>query len=153
MAPFYILDPVHAAKEAISEDLCLPKPASDGRINTLNNRGAMKFNFFSKTASKFIDIAIQPGMKVLDIGAAFGEVAMEALRKGAMDYTAIDLDEKHLKILARRVYEEMPEKMSCLKLIHGGIPNGSLFKENEFDAILADSVLHFLNAEQIFQVE
>lgn len=96
---YVILDPFDAAKAAISENLRLPEPVADGRINTLNNYGAMKFAQFSATAIKFIEIASTPGSKSMDIGAAYGEVCLEALKRGSTDCTAIDIEQRHLKIL------------------------------------------------------
>lgn len=158
MSPCTILDPNQAAKAAISENLTLPEIDYDGRIKTLNHHGSMKFNIMSKTAEGFIGIASQPGAKVLDVGVAFGEVLLKALAKGARNVTAIDMEEGHLKILARRIMEEMPDKMGCLRLIQGRIPSDELDeifgkKEEKFDAILVDSVLHFLRPEEIAEVK
>lgn len=95
----FSLDPLETAKSAISEGIELPKPAPDGRINTLNNTGAMKLgDAFVITTSSFIEIASKPNTKVLDIGAAYGEACLEALKRGATDYTVNDIEEKHLKI-------------------------------------------------------
>uniref|UniRef100_A0A914D7D9 Methyltransferase domain-containing protein n=1 Tax=Acrobeloides nanus TaxID=290746 RepID=A0A914D7D9_9BILA len=89
---------------------------------------------------------------VLDIGAAYGETCLEALRRGATDYTANDIEPRHLKILARRVAEDLPSKLPNLKLISGGIPHpkfNDFIPTSSLDAVLLDSILHFLDPVQV----
>uniref|UniRef100_A0A914DZF7 Methyltransferase domain-containing protein n=1 Tax=Acrobeloides nanus TaxID=290746 RepID=A0A914DZF7_9BILA len=150
------LNPSEAAEEAVKNDLKIPESDQVNRTKTLNNYGYMRTGrgVFEISTRQFLEIAAKPGSKVLEIGAAYGEVVLEALRKGAMDYTAVDLEEDHLKILARRVREELPEKLTCVKLIFGGVPNPDFDKyieKGSFDAILIENVLHFLDKDQILE--
>ena len=60
------------------------------------------------------------------------------------------------KIIARRVKENFPEKLSCLKLLVGGVPNkdfNQVIEKEAYDAVLIENVLHFLNEQQIQEVK
>lgn len=142
-----------AAEEAYNEGLQYPTPCKDGRLNTMNNMGAM-FPVISSLALQFEKIACQPGTKVLEIGPAYGYVCLHALKSGASDYTVVELDARHLKILAQKVVDEVPEKSTALTLVRGNFLSSKVFKElaeNQYDAILAEKVLHFFSRPQFEQ--
>ncbi len=148
-----LLDPTLAAKDAIMQNLDMPTPHSDGRYNTLNERGAMSPNI-SALEEKFIEIARQPNSKVVEIGTAYGKVCLKALEQGANHYVANDVDPKHLQILARRVFEQMPTKLdTALTLVIGSFPDTELLAalqpDQSYDAILASNVLHFLTEPEV----
>jgi len=142
-----------AAIEADYNGLSLPKPAEDGRINTLNNFGAM-WPQINGELEKFLEVAIKPGAKILEIGAAYGVACMAALKRDATDYTAVDLDKRHLSILASEVKKQMPEKLSSLTLIAGAFPHADVvnrLRENYYDVIITENVLHFLTQAEMLE--
>lgn len=140
---FALMDPIKAAAQATKEGLNAPTPESDGRIYTLNHKGAMAPHI-DKISEEFIKTAVQDGKKVLEIGAGYGLVCIESLKRGAKDYTANDLDVRHLKILARNLQEVYPIGFYHLKLSSGNYLDGIDEKETEFDAILVARVFHFM---------
>jgi len=147
-----LVDVGQAAQEALATDLDLPQLTIDGRYNTLNGHGAM-FPTLTRNQLAFLDQAKQPESSVLEIGPAYGQVCLEALKLGARDYVVVEMDGKHLKILARRVPIEMRQNLS---MIQGAFPSAEVVEGLEatgrkFDAVLADLVLHFLPGAQVVQ--
>lgn len=140
------LDPQKVALEAIQKNLTPPKADPDGRMQTLNNKGSMS-PALDQISQAFVNFASTPGIRVLEIGAAYGLACEEALAKGCTSYTANDMDETHLKILARRIHEKTPSHLTHLKLISGEFPNAHI--TGEYDAILIARVLHFMNPEEV----
>lgn len=134
------------SKQALDKGLVLPKPEGDGRLQTLNKKGAMS-PVVDPISQKFI-AASKGQRQVLEIGSAYGLVAMESLRLGNRDFTANDLDERHLKILAREVAEKEPLLLPYLTLAPGDFPNAVGFDANQFDGILIARVLHFFTPEK-----
>ena len=98
---------------------------------------------------EFVEAAAKPGMYVLEIGAGYGLACTEALKIGAKKYTANDLDERHLKILAMNVSKINPEFLDNIRLISGSFPNDFVLEDSLYDAILIARVLHFLNPEEL----
>lgn len=134
------------ATEAITEDLREPEPTTDGRIQTLNNMGAMS-PVIDPTTEAFIEEAVK-STSVLEVGSAYGRVCIESLRRGVSKYTANDLDERHLQILARKLFDEDLEYPLKVTLVPGSFPEDVHFLDNSFDAILIARVLHFMSPEQ-----
>lgn len=97
------LNTVEAAEDAITNDLRLPDVTLLGRIQTMNNYGVMRHGQAGHDVStkEFLAIASNPEAKVLEIGVAYGNVCMEAIKSGCTNYTAVDLDERHVKILGK----------------------------------------------------
>lgn len=140
-----LLDPAKAAEEARRLGLALPQPSeNDGRFYTLNEKGAMHHSI-TDMGEQFLSIACQPDARVVDVGAAYGLLCLEALRRGASNITAVEMDRRHLLILARQVAEQMPEKLGSLRLVHGAFPSEEvvrvLAEEGPYDAINAVQVL------------
>uniref|UniRef100_A0A915KY69 Methyltransferase domain-containing protein n=1 Tax=Romanomermis culicivorax TaxID=13658 RepID=A0A915KY69_ROMCU len=145
----FIVNLPNLAQEARTEGLEWPSTAADGRYTTRNQLGAMSPRV-SELARKFINDSLQLGGKVLEIGCAYGLICMEALESGVRDYVANDVDEGHLKILARKVMDDMPQRAEHLTLLHGSFPESTKsFSNGTFDAILVDNVLHFFTETQI----
>lgn len=142
------LDPFEAVKDAISQNLKSPSPDDDGRVQTLNNKGAMSPKV-DPTSREFVEAAAKPDMTVLEIGAGYGLVCMEALTLGAKDYTANDLDERHLKILALNVGGLDFDFLNCIKLMPGSFPQDVAVQDDTFDAILIARVLHFMKPTEV----
>uniref|UniRef100_A0A915KLD1 Uncharacterized protein n=1 Tax=Romanomermis culicivorax TaxID=13658 RepID=A0A915KLD1_ROMCU len=104
----------HIAVE--TQDLKLPELGIDGRYPTMNQMLGMSFVVRPETQS-FLDIAIKPHSKVLEIGPAYGIVCLEALKRGASNYWAVDLDDRHLKILIQQIENDMPQKKIFSEII------------------------------------
>lgn len=142
------LNPKEAAQQSIQENLTMPQPDADGRVRTLNKMGAM-YSVPSTVLAPFIEISQKPGAKVLDIGATYGLTCQEALQAGCEDYTAIDLDERHLKILAKNSADIDPAYLNHLKLVSGSFPAEINLPTNHYDAVLMARVLQFMTPHEI----
>jgi len=142
------LSPQKSAQEAIEANLKKPEPDPDGRVQTLNKKGAMSPSL-DTISQAFVTFAATPGVRVLEIGAGYGLACLEALKLGAKHYAANDMDERHLKILAREVKEINPAYLSNVKLISGEFPTAVQPPSQSYDAILIARVLHFMTPDQI----
>lgn len=142
------IDPLLAVQEAVEQNLAMPEPYPDGRVQTLNKKGAMSPQL-DKISSEFVNFAAQPNKKVLEIGAGYGLACTEALKLGAKSYTANDLDARHLNILAKNVAALDKKYLSYIHLISGSFPHDLKIKENYYDAILIARVLHFMTPEEL----
>uniref|UniRef100_A0A914X203 Methyltransferase type 12 domain-containing protein n=1 Tax=Plectus sambesii TaxID=2011161 RepID=A0A914X203_9BILA len=103
---------------------------------------------------EFVEIASRADAKVLEIGAAYGTpYLMETFKKESMGhYTACELVGDQLRILATRIKELDPSKLSNLTLIEGPFPHKEVIdhlQEGGYDAVLASSVFHFLTEEEV----
>ncbi|PCH53727.1 MAG: hypothetical protein COC22_01845 [Flavobacteriaceae bacterium] len=147
------LSPKKLAIEAEEENLYLPNvnPQFDNIIPTMNRKGFM-INIIDSITEKFIKQAVNNNGNHLEIGSAYGNIALELLERGCKNYTAIDLDIRHLKILARRVKETHPHLINNIKLIQGSFPQEVKLEDNNYDSILISRVLHFLSPEEILVV-
>lgn len=136
-------------KYAEKHNLSLPKPLLDGRIQTLNKMGAMspELDWITKD---FIRYASRKNRKVFEVGPAYGLVSvLGALKAGNQNYTANDLDKRHLGILALEIKNKCPKFSSYIKFIDGDYPNDINLPDEEFDAILISRVLHFFSPYEI----
>jgi ubiquinone/menaquinone biosynthesis C-methylase UbiE len=147
------LSPEKLALEAIEENLYLPdvNPQFNDIVPTMNRKGFM-VNIIDSIAEKFIEQAINNNKNHLEIGSAYGNIAIELLHRGCKNYTAIDLDLRHLKILSRRVKETHPNLINNIKLIQGSYPKEVKLEDNSYDSILISRVLHFLSPDEILAV-
>ncbi|WP_341748934.1 class I SAM-dependent methyltransferase [Candidatus Tisiphia endosymbiont of Sialis lutaria] len=128
--------------------LLQPKEDDDGRIQTLNKRGAMSPQL-DEVTKKFIEFS--KNRMVLEIGGAYGKAMMETLKKQHnVTYHLNDLDERHLFIAAHNI-ETLKLNQSTLdkiKFISGDITS-NLEIHDKYDAILIARVLHFFSPEQL----
>ncbi|MDX2270194.1 MAG: class I SAM-dependent methyltransferase [Bryobacter sp.] len=111
------------------------------RIATQNRTGWTSSGL-NEIAEQFVE-ACEPGMQVMEIGAAYGVAALAALERGA-HVVANDLDPAHLAELARRC--SAPERLT---LLPGRFPRFVRWPGETLDAILASNVLHFLTGPQL----
>jgi len=138
------LNPFTAADDAITQGLSMPPADPDGRIQTMNKMGAMSPKL-DQISREFVEYAAKPGVRVLEIGAGYGLACTRALELGAKDYTANDLDERHLKLLAVNVKKANPYFLNNIHLLAGSFLDLADLEENYYDAILVARVLHFIN--------
>ena len=136
-----------ALAEYTKRGLVQPEPQDDGRIQTLNRKGATS-PALDEATIEFIKFA--KGKKVLEIGGAYGRVMIETLSKYKDTiYNLNDLHADHLFIAAHNLEQaHLGIKAENVEFIEGDIANGLGLKE-KYDAILIARVLHFFDPEQL----
>lgn len=137
-------------KCAIEEGLTLPEvsEALGARFPTLNKMGLMT-NFVDEISNAFIENSLSEDCCVFEVGAAYGNIALEALQRGCENYIVNDLDERHLKILARRIFEHSSALLNKIKFIAGAYPRDINLEDNSVDFMLISRVLHFFSPQEI----
>jgi|GEM_PF-542394 len=135
-------------------DLKPPVPDADGRLQTLNKRGAVTAAPDYATL-EFLKYA--KGKSVLEIGGAYGSVMLTALHQSKdTKYTLSDLDERHLFIASKRLAKEMQENkldMDSAKQVQ--FIQADITKDQDisnigtYEAIFVGRVLHYLTPEQL----
>ncbi len=151
---------VEALAKCDELNLTPPIPDADGRLQSLNKRGAVTAKPDYATV-EFLKYA--KGKSVLEIGGAYGSVMLTALHQSKdTKYTLSDLDERHLFIASKRLAEEIREN----KLSNGSKLNSNSANQVQFiqvditksqdvnnigtyEAIFVGRVLHYLTPEQI----
>ena len=145
-AEIYSLE--EANNKFIEQKLSIPQAEDDGRIQTLNKKGAI-IPFLDESTTEFVKDA--KGKKVLEIGGGYGKVMIETLLKNSsVTYDINDLDERHLFIAANilnssKIKQSIKEKV---KFISGDISK-KLNISYKYDAILIARVLHFFSPIQL----
>jgi SAM-dependent methyltransferase len=105
---------------------------------TCNQMGYMTTQI-DEIGQAFIEYAKTTSFPIIDIGAAYGHVALEA----ASQYIPIivnDLDERHLSGLLERASEA---QIPFIKALPGRFPDEIPFKDDSLGAVLICRVLHF----------
>lgn len=122
-----------------------PEILSLERSATLNGYGYVFF-----IPSPFVqDFISQPDLahkRLLEVGAGFSSNAKACLEKGVLHYTANDLEQKHLAVLASQLESPIPEN---LNFFCGRCPQDFPKLKETYHSILVDKILHFLNPEEI----
>lgn len=122
----------------------LDKNKEVSRISTLNHMGGMTRNF-DKITKNFINFTVSnkqnSSFRTLEIGAAYGDVALECLKKGVANYLINDLDKRHLEIFKLRAKRENIDH-NAVEIISGDFPDVIQFFPF-YDAILISRVMHF----------
>lgn len=147
----------YAADEAIKQynvlKLRQPSIDSDGRIQTLNDKGAMAP---AKDYATLQFINDSKGYKVLEIGGGYGLVMLETLHKNPnTEYHLNDLDARHLFIAAHNLYQSVENNLVLMsaaqkvKFIAGDITKEDFAVDEKYDAILIGRVLHFFSPAEL----
>lgn len=133
----------------------MPQAESDGRTPTLNKKGAISPTLDYATLA-FLDFA--KNKRVLEIGGAYGNVMLEALRRNSSTiYHLNDLDERHLGIAAFRLQEKIDQRQICVaglgnvQFIYGDITQTSWKVDKPYEAVLMTNVMRFLTPKEIEQ--
>lgn len=87
----------------------------------------------------FLDFAHTTQLPIIDIGVAYGRVALEAASR-KIPILVNDVDQRHLSVLFQRASKE---QTSYLTSIPGRFPEELSFQENSLGAVLICRVLHF----------
>ena len=76
---------VHASELDLSKipDIKLPDPAPDGRIKVLSNKWYATTDLMD-ISKEFVEYASNCPLPVLDIGTAYGEIAIAVLKEGGI---------------------------------------------------------------------
>ena len=107
-------------------------------VQTLNSMGYMASSL--DAVSKQFIRSCKPQSVVLDIGAAYGVAALEALKNGA-HVVANDIDDRHLNILKSRCPSCLVQNLT---LAPGCFFGQELFGGNVFDNILMAGCCTFI---------
>ena len=121
-----------------------PKPVEDGLIPTDNAMGVMTEEP-SPAAEAFIELAGRSRLPLLEIGAAYGNATLPALRAGAT-VIANDLSATELAVLAAAAPEEDRRR---LVLMPARFPAELRLADSSLDGVLAAQVLHFFDGPTV----
>lgn len=135
------------------QELKLPAPQKDGRVSTLNDKGAMAPGL-DKASAQFVSTK---HTRVLEIGASYGLAMQEMLRNNAsVEYHANDLDARHLFIAAKLLQAKAEEGLLDAAAVERSLfIEGDITKEGwgskvgSYDAILVARVFHFFDPKQM----
>lgn len=121
-----------------------PKPVEDGLIPTDNAMGIMTEEP-SPAAEAFIELAARAGRPLLDIGAAYGNATLPALRAGGT-VIANDLSASHLSVLASAASGEDRKRLIVMP---ARFPEEIRLGEGSVSGVLAAQVLHFFDGPTV----
>jgi len=129
----------------MNSDKTPSQPLSDkGLVETLNKMGFM-MEMDDPYRRAFIEWSLKKKEWVLEIGAAYGIVTLEVIKKGGK-VIANDLDPQHLHILGSKVPKHLKNNLQTLP---GKFPNDIEVPKASLEAVLSSQVFHFLNGEDI----
>lgn len=139
---------VHASALDLSKipDVKLPEPAPDGRFRTLSDYGYTTRNLM-ETSDEFVKFAGKCTLPVLDVGAAFGETTVAALKAGAT-VISNEVDAKSLEYIVKRA-DLTDDDRKRLYLKEGFMPFDCDFEESSLGAVHASRVMHFFTPEAV----
>ena len=139
---------VNAASLDLSKipDIQQPEPASDGRIMVLSKYGYATKELIGPSKD-FVEYASTCKLPVLDIGAAYGEATVAALKKGAT-VIANEVGEDSLLYIAKRK-DLTDDDRKRLYLKQGFSPFGIDFEPCSLGAIHCSRVMHYFKPEDV----
>lgn len=144
------IDKAILIKRAEQKKLSMPEPMKDGRVQTLNCRGAaIPFsNPFLKSFENYIKLGKK---RVLHIEATFGHHVIRALDEFDGEYIASDQSIDHLTILTVRARNLLSqEQFAHLHIFYGSFPESyKEFPNEHFDAVLLNRVIHFYSPDEV----
>jgi 2-polyprenyl-3-methyl-5-hydroxy-6-metoxy-1,4-benzoquinol methylase len=132
------------SKDKPEQEPVMPPAESGGFIPTLNKRGYMT-STLDLYMEAFISYASKSKFPVADIGAAYGISTIPALEKGAT-VIAVDIDERHLKILRQQVSEALQDRLTT---VCAAFPEELDFAASSIGAFLIARVVHFLQPKSL----
>lgn len=115
------------------------------RVATRNQQGWTS-SHLNEVSELFVDFCRrEPGIRVIDIGAAYGIASRAALDAGA-NVISNDLDTEHLNELQRQTPDEWAARLT---LLPGRFPRDVRLEAGTLQAVHASNVLHFLTGPQL----
>lgn len=105
----------------------------------LNRSQAARVEFL--TTVRYIERYLQPGAKILDVGAGAGEYSLYFARKGYA-VSALELSENNIRSFRRKLKPEDP-----IDLVQGNAVDLSRYADGSFDVVLLFGPLYHLHSE------
>lgn len=146
------LDTITTAQEAKTLNISMPKVDATGKSVTMNNFGFM-FAPTDPLVQNFIKEASTSksgDFEVLEVGCAYGNVALEVVRKGCTGYIASDISIDHLRVLGRELTDKKTEDFAKhIRLLHAQFPEQINLPDESIQYALMNKVLHFLKPSEL----
>lgn len=117
-----------------------PAELEQGLIPTDDNMGIMTREL-GPAAREFVELAKSASQPLLDIGAAYGNTTLPALRHGAT-VVAVDLSPTELVILQQSTEQEDQKRLIAMP---ARFPEEINFLDSSLAGVLGGQVLHFLD--------
>jgi SAM-dependent methyltransferase len=127
------------------KSVSMPEQKGD-KIVTMNNQGFMRVEL-DPFSQKWINEASQNQYPFLEIGAAYGQASIKALKKGAT-IIANDIEMLHLAIIRNRVSAKFHKK---LYLNCNAFPEGVELQDSSIGGVLFCRVGHFFTTEKMLE--
>ena len=99
----------------------------------------------SSLSRQFIEFSV--GKQVIDIGCAYGNIVMDALKVGAKNVTACGVEQTHLDVVCKQVAGT--EFETKLTTVCGEFPDGLNFSAEAFDGIHTSHLLNLFTGEEL----
>ena len=115
------------------------------RVLTKNRMGWASEQL-GEVSALFVEYAAGAGGPVLDLGAGYGAASEAALRAGAAEVIANDIERQHLEALEARLG---PEDRVRLRTKTGRFPRQIEFDDGSVWAAHASNLFHFLTPRQV----
>lgn len=124
-----------------------PQPFDKNRRPTVNNNG-WQFSSFNTLTLEFLQEISDPinqEKRAYEIGAAMGNVAMEALKRGARNYVVNDIEEEHLLIFLDEMKQHnLADRLSHVRFSLGRFPHDCYLERESVYFGLINNVMQFL---------
>lgn len=128
-----------------SDNPLMPAPVENRMmIPTLDNQGWI-WLYKDEITKAYIDYAAGTKGLMLEVGAGYGDIVLEVLKKGAR-VIADEISQGQLDIIKRRVAES---GLSGLEVVNAEFPQELDMPWNTIDGILISRVFHFFRGERI----
>ena len=123
----------------------MPAPVENGMmIPTLDHQGWI-WLYKDEITKSYIDYAAKTKGLMLEVGAGYGHIVLEVLKKGAR-VIAVEISEQQLAIIKRRVDEN---RLSGLETINAEFPEKLDLPEAVVDGVLVSRLFHFFTGGRI----
>jgi len=123
----------------------MPEPVENGMmIPTLDRQGWI-WLYKDEVTESYINFASETGGLMLEIGAGYGHIVVEVLKKGAR-VIAVDISQEQLEIIKSRA---AASGLTGLQVIKAEFPEELDFPAESIDGILISRVFHFFRGERI----
>lgn len=117
----------------------------EGLVATLNQTGLAIERIDDEYTTAFIQFAARAPGPVLEIGTAFGAVALQVLERN-VPIIANDIDPRHLEILEERTPAAL---RPLLRTMPGRFPDELELEPGSLGAVMISRVMHFMKPREI----